>query len=111
MPVGPLYVTYGFLVLGLFVIACIIRIEIKLKKFLSGKNAKSLEDTIVTVQENIGKLNEFQREAVLHFVNVSSLGSWVSPKSSLSVTLIFPDNPTSMIYLSVSSLPIPFCLQ
>ena len=42
----------------------------KIKRLLSGKNGKSLEDAIVGALGNLEKLNEFQREAISHFINV-----------------------------------------
>ena len=66
----PIYVTYGLIGLSVVLIGWIIRLEIKLKKLLSGKDAKSLEDSIVGALQNIEKLNTFQKEVVSHFVNV-----------------------------------------
>ncbi len=54
----------------MILIGLIIRLEIKIKKLLVGKNAKSLEDSIVGSLENLKKLNDFQKEVISHFVNI-----------------------------------------
>lgn len=66
----PLFITYGLVVCIVILIGWIIRLEVKIKRLLLGKNAKSLEDSIVTASENLEKLNNFQKEAVDHFINV-----------------------------------------
>ena len=48
-------------VLVVFLLWCI-RLEIKLRRLLSGKNAKSLEDTIVHIREGHDKLHSFRKE-------------------------------------------------
>jgi len=67
MILDPLFITYGAVLLVVILIGWIIRLEIKIKRLLKGKNARSLEDTIVGTMTNLEKLNEFQREAVTHF--------------------------------------------
>jgi len=47
-----------------------VRIEIKMYKLLRGKNARSLEDSIVSAHDNLDKLNEFQRESIQYFIDV-----------------------------------------
>jgi hypothetical protein len=51
-------------------IGWILRLEIKIKRLVRGKDGKSLEDTIVSSVENIDRLNNFQKESISHFVNV-----------------------------------------
>ena len=70
MSLDSIYITYGLVALIVILIGWIIRLEIKIRKLLSGKNGKSLEDSIVGALENLGKLNRFQREAISHFINV-----------------------------------------
>ncbi len=67
---NQLYVLYTLLGIVLILLIWIIRLEIKLKKFLIGKNAKSLEDSIVSANTNIEKLNNFQKEVINHFKNI-----------------------------------------
>lgn len=67
---NPIYVTYGLILVVVILIGLIIRLEIKIKKLLVGKNAKSLEDSIVGSLENLKKLNDFQKEVISHFVNI-----------------------------------------
>jgi hypothetical protein len=70
MTFDPIYITYGLIALAVILIGWIIRLEVKIGKFLKGKNGKSLEDSIVGAHENLSKLNEFQKEAINHFINV-----------------------------------------
>ena len=70
MTLDPLYITYSLIGLSVVLIGWIVRLEIKVKRLLSGKNGKSLEGSIVGAIENLDKLNNFQKEAINHFVNV-----------------------------------------
>ena len=70
MTIDPLIVTYGLVACIVILIGWIVRLEIKIHKLLKGKDAKSLEDSIVTSLENLDKLNIFQREAISYFENI-----------------------------------------
>lgn len=70
MILDPIYITYGLIALVLILIGWIIRLEIKIKRLLSGKDAKSLEDSIVLNNRNIEKLKDFEKQAVSHFINI-----------------------------------------
>ncbi len=70
MILDPLLVTYGLMLSIVILVGWIIRLEVRIKRLLRGKNAKSLEDSIIGAHDNLQKLNEFQREAINHFVNV-----------------------------------------
>ena len=70
MSLDPIYITYGLIGLVVILIGWIIRLEIKMKRFLKGQDGKSLEEVITLGIENLEKLNGFQREAINHFVNV-----------------------------------------
>ena len=66
----PIYITYGLVALTVILIGWIIRLEIKIKRLLMGKDAKSLEDSIVSAKDNIEVLNNFQKESSLYFKNI-----------------------------------------
>ena len=51
-------------------LALIVRMHLKLRRFIKGKDAKSLEESIISAHENLDKLNEFQREAITYFMDV-----------------------------------------
>lgn len=68
----PLYITYGLVALCVILIGWILRLEIKIKRLLIGKDAKSLEDSIVGAKDNLEKLNLFQRESSLYFKNIEN---------------------------------------
>lgn len=51
-------------------IGWIIRLEIKLKRLLVGKDAKSLEDSIIQAKNNIEKLNKFENDSKEYFLNI-----------------------------------------
>ena len=66
----PMFSTYGLVACIILLVLWIIRLEIKVRRLLIGKNAKSLEDSIVETLKNLEKLNAFQKEAINHFINV-----------------------------------------
>ncbi|KND47753.1 MAG: hypothetical protein AB201_02345 [Parcubacteria bacterium C7867-006] len=66
----PLYITYGLIALVVILVGWNLRLEIKIKKLLIGKDAKSLEDSIVSAKDNLEKLNTFQKESSLYFRNI-----------------------------------------
>lgn len=68
----PIYITYGLVALLVILIGFIIRLEIKIKRLLVGKDAKSLEDSIINAKDNLEKLNTFQRESTLYFKNIEN---------------------------------------
>lgn len=70
MNFDPDYINYGFVVCIVLLVFWIIWLEIRLKRLLSGKDAKSLEDSIVNIINNLKSLNDFQKEVVSHFINI-----------------------------------------
>ena len=71
MFIDPLLIPYyagGLLVIVLLI--WIIRIEVKIHKLLSGKDAKSLEDSIGKTIKDLGDLQTFQKESISYFKNV-----------------------------------------
>ena len=66
----PLIISYALVICIVILIGWIVRLEIKIRRLLLGKNASSLEDSIVESHKNLDKLNRFQREAIGHFVDV-----------------------------------------
>ena len=70
MTFDPVLITYGFLVCIVILLGLVLRLEIKMRKLVRGENAKSLEDSIVSAHDNLEKLNQFQKEAISHFINV-----------------------------------------
>jgi hypothetical protein len=70
MTFDPAYITYGLIGAIVILLAWIIRLEIRMHRLLMGKNAKSLEDSIVSAKDNLEKLNQFQKEAIEYFKNV-----------------------------------------
>lgn len=67
---NPIYITYGLFALVVILIGWVIRLEVKIKKLLIGKDAKSLEDSIVNANANLEKMENFQKEAALYFKNI-----------------------------------------
>ncbi|MDQ5968902.1 MAG: hypothetical protein QG579_59 [Patescibacteria group bacterium] len=67
---NPLFVTYGLISCIVILVGWVVRLEIKMWRLLRGKDAKSLEDAIVSAHDNLDKLNEFQKESVLYFINI-----------------------------------------
>jgi hypothetical protein len=67
---NPMFIVYALAALAIILIGWVIRLELKIRRLLIGKDSKSLEDSIVSAKNNIEKLNDFQKEAILHFTNV-----------------------------------------
>ncbi len=67
---NPIFQVYVLTGLTVVLIGWIIRLEIKIKSLLIGKDSKSLEDSIVSAKVNLEKLNGFQKEVISHFSNV-----------------------------------------
>ena len=70
MTFDPLLITYGTLACIVILTGWNVYISIKVRRLCGGKDGKSLEDSIVGVHQNLQKLNEFQKEAINHFINV-----------------------------------------
>lgn len=70
MIINPLYVAYVLIAVCLLLIGWIIRLEIKLGKFLRGSNAKSLENTIVDAHKKLDMLGEFRKDSLAYFGDV-----------------------------------------
>ena len=68
----PLIISYALVACIVILIGWIARLEIKIHKLLKGKNAASLEDSIVNSLQNLDKLNTFQREAISYFENIEA---------------------------------------
>ena len=66
----PLIISYTLVACILILIGWIVRLEIKIHRLLKGKNAATLEDSIVQSLQNLDKLNSFQREAISYFENI-----------------------------------------
>ena len=64
------YIDYGLIACIVILVGVAVRMEVKMKRLLRGKDGKSLEDSIVGAHQNLEKLNEFQKEAISHFINV-----------------------------------------
>ena len=63
-------IVYGLVGCTVLLLAWIIRLEMRIRKLLGGKTAKTLEEAVKELHENTEKLNHFQREAISHFINV-----------------------------------------
>ncbi len=67
---NPIFFVYVLIGLALVLIGWIVRLEVKIKRLLIGKDAKSLEDSIVSAKANLDKLNIFQNQVISHFSNI-----------------------------------------
>lgn len=67
---NQLYVIYALSFVVLLLIILVIRLNLKVKKFLIGKDAKSLEDSIIKAGINLENLNTFQNDVINHFKNI-----------------------------------------
>lgn len=53
-------------------IVTVILLSLKVRKLLRGKNAQSLEDTIVELQKNVSELQEFKEDSEAYLENVEA---------------------------------------
>lgn len=70
MVLDQLTIIYISSVIVVLLVGWIIRLEIKIKRLLIGKNAKSLEDSIIETKKNLEELNVFEQKAKEHFLSV-----------------------------------------
>ncbi len=70
MSLDLLTITYIVLVVLVILVGWIIRLEIKLKRLLLGKNAKTLEDSIVFAKENLDRLSNFEKKTIDNFSKI-----------------------------------------
>jgi len=62
-----IYAGIAIIVLLLFFI---LRLEIKMRRLSSGKNGKSLEETILEAHKSINNLQEFQKDSIEYYKDV-----------------------------------------
>jgi hypothetical protein len=55
---------YGFSVVFLLLVGWLVYLHFKIRRLTAGKNGKSLEDSIVSMIEDIKKIHNFEKEAV-----------------------------------------------
>ncbi len=65
-----IYIVLGLSLICLVLIIWNIRLEIKNRRLLRGKNARSLEDTFVTIQCDLDKFEAFKKEIEAYLVNI-----------------------------------------
>lgn len=70
MTLDPLLVSYIAGGISILLFVWIVRLEMKLKKLMSGKSGKSLEDTIVSMKDEISQLKTFEKESISYFKNI-----------------------------------------
>lgn len=66
----PLFSIYALVGCIIILLGQIIYLQIRMHRLLSGKDGKSLEDSIRTNTEKIERLNTFEKEAISYFENV-----------------------------------------
>jgi hypothetical protein len=72
MILDPMIITYGAIAIVVILIGWIIRLEIKIHRLLLGKNARSLEDSIVEAHNKLMHLDTFERDSIAYFKNVEA---------------------------------------
>lgn len=69
---NPFFLIYILSTLVIILIIWIVRLEVKMRKLLSGKNGNSLEDSIISNKTTIVELQKFQKECVGYFKNIEN---------------------------------------
>jgi hypothetical protein len=72
MILDPMIITYGAIAIVVILIGWIIRLEIKIHRLLLGKNARSLEDSIVEAHNKLMHLDAFEKDSIAYFKNVEA---------------------------------------
>ncbi len=70
MILDPALIQYGLIAFIVLMLGWIIRLEMKLRKLLGGKEAKTLEGAILQNHANLEKLNIFSKDATAHFLDI-----------------------------------------
>ncbi len=70
MNINPLYITYALIGVTVILSGLVIHLEIKVRRLLAGKNAQSLEDTIVSVHKKLDMLSEFRKDSLAYFTDI-----------------------------------------
>ncbi|HRY30972.1 MAG TPA: DUF4446 family protein [Candidatus Paceibacterota bacterium] len=79
------YIISVLSIVCLILIAWNIRLEIKNRRLLRGKNAKSLEDTIMTIQKDLDKFAVFRKEIEAYLTNIEKrLGTCIRGVQNIS---------------------------
>ncbi len=65
-----IYIILGLSLICLALIIWNIRLEIKNRRLLRGKNARSLEDTFVNIQRDLDKFEVFKKEIEAYLINI-----------------------------------------
>ncbi|MEI7513192.1 MAG: DUF4446 family protein [bacterium] len=63
-------IIYSLIILAVILIAIIIRLEIRMKKLMRGKNGTSLEDAFNSMQGDISNLHDFQDDMEKYLTDV-----------------------------------------
>jgi len=67
-----IYLVAGLAILLILLLIWNIRLEVKIKRLLKGKNAKSLEDSFVSMQKDLKDLENFEEEIKKYLQNVEA---------------------------------------
>lgn len=70
MMYDPLYAAYAGVGAIVLLLLWTIRIEVKMRRLLQGKNGKTLEDTIVDAHKKLENLSEFQKNSLAYFSDI-----------------------------------------
>ena len=70
MVFNQLFLIYALGGIIILLLGFILRLEIKMRKLLSGKDGKSLEDTILEAHKSIANMREFQKDSVEYYKDV-----------------------------------------
>ncbi len=72
MILDPILATYIGIAIVVLLVLWIVRLEVKLHRLLKGKDAKSLEDSIVHAHKAIENLIGFKNESILYFKKIET---------------------------------------
>lgn len=82
------YLVYVLIAIVIVLAVLVVHLEIKMKRFLRGKNALSLEDTLLNLARELGSLKEADNARAQHLANVET-----RVKRSIQGTSVHRFNP------------------
>ncbi len=75
LPIDPtilFYITLGLAIIVIILIIWMTRLQTRLKRLLIGKDAKSLEDTFITISNDLKELHVFTKEMETYLTTVET---------------------------------------
>lgn len=67
---NPMFLTYALIGCVVILLGVVLRLEIKMRRLLIGKDSSSIGESMTKAKENLEKLNTFQKQIINHLESV-----------------------------------------